>query len=211
MKNTYEITQKQSIFNSPRCCFFPVFFNSCNKSDLGPDPSSIEQWILGTSVSIREDFSPDVFIHLKNAGINFVELRLRALQFYTDSSESEQFCQKVVQAASEAGVRIWSIHIPYGKQWDISDPLETARQGVIKRHQDFLSTVGARITTLHISDYDGIDERHWPPGRGIIEWNLVLESLLSTGYSGPFHLEYSDSPEKKAEMWKELKRKFTLD
>ena len=114
------------------------------------------------------------------------------------------------EAAAEAGVAIWSIHIPYGKTWDISDPSEDIREGVIKKHQKSSSDMSGkqRITALHISDYDGIDEKHWPPGKGIIDWNLVLESLQSAGYSGPFLLEYGDSPENKAEMWKEMKGEY---
>ena len=283
--------------------FVLVSVLSCVRSGQDLDPSSIEKWILGTSVSIREDFSPDAFIQLKNAGIDYAELGLRAPQFYADSSEREEFCHHIKEAASEAGVKIWSIHIPYGKQWDISDPFETVRQDVIKRHQklfeifkimqpkkaiihpsfepnppeerearlqacrksvlvlaaeaetygvelvieclprtclgnsseeilwllegtenlgvccdvnhmlmetpeEFIQKVGRRITTLHISDYDGLDERHWPPGKGIIDWNLVIESLLSAGYSGPFLFEYNDSPEKKVIVWKTLKGDF---
>lgn len=283
--------------------FVLVSFSSCVKSDQGSDPESVENWILGTSVSIREEFSPETFIQLKDAGIDYAELGLRAPQFYADSSEREKFCRQVKEAASEAGVRIWSIHIPYGKQWDISDPFETVRQDVIKRHEklfeifeflqpqkaiihpsfepnppeehetrmeacrkslsvlaaeaktygvelvieclprtclgnsseeilwllegnenlgvccdvnhllketpeEFIQKVGRRITTLHISDYDGLDERHWPPGKGIIDWNLVIGNLLAVDYSGPFLLEYRDSPENKEAKWKELKRNF---
>ena len=283
--------------------FVLVSFSSCGRSGQRLDPESIEEWILGTSVSIREDFSPDVFIQLKNAGIDYAELGLRAPQFYADSPEREEFCRHIKEAASEAGVKIWSIHIPYGKQWDISDPFETIRQDVIERHQklfeifeilqpekaiihpsyepnpaeerearleacrkslsvlaaeakaygvelvieclprtclgnsseeilwllegnenlgvccdvnhllketpeEFIQKVGKGITTLHISDYDGLDERHWPPGKGIIDWNLVIGNLLSAGYSGPFLLEYGDTPENKAQMWKDLKIKF---
>jgi len=283
--------------------FFMVSFQTCKKADLGPDPSSIEQWILGTSVSIREEFSPETFSQLKNAGIDYAELGLRAPQFYADSPEMNEFCTTVFEAAAEAGVKIWSIHIPYGKQWDISNPIETARQGVIERHQklfkifeilqpekavihpsfepnpaeerearfeacrkslsvlsaeaknygvelvieclprtclgnsseeilrllegienlgvccdvnhmlmetpeEFISKVGNRITTLHISDYDGLDEKHWPPGRGIIDWNLVIGNLLSSGYSGPFLLEYADTAENKAQMWKDMKSRY---
>ena len=280
-----------------------TLFQSCKTNDRASDPAAVEQWILGTSLSIREEFSPEAFVQLKEAGIDYAELGLRAPQFYADSLEKEEFCRVIQEAASEAGITIWSIHIPYGKEWDISDPSETVRQEVIKRHQklfeifkflqptkaiihpsfepnppegrearleacrkslvvltaeaesygvelvienlprtclgnssqeilwllegieslgvccdvnhlltetpqDFIQKVGSRITTLHLSDYDGIDERHWPPGKGIIEWNLVLESLLQSGYSGPFLLEYGDTPENKADMWKKMKSQF---
>jgi len=283
--------------------FVLASFSSCGKSGQSFDPKSIEDWVLGTSVSIREEFSPDVFIQLKNAGIDYVELGLRAPQFYADSPEMEIFCNTVFEAAAKAGVRIWSVHIPYGKQWDISDPSEPARQEVIKKHQalfeifeilkpskaiihpsyepnppeerearleacrksltalaaeaktygvelvieclprtcignsseeilwllegnedlgvccdvnhmlketpeEFIQKVGSRIKTVHISDYDGLDEKHWPPGRGIIDWNLVIGNLLSSGYLGPFLLEYGDTPENKVLVWQKLKSDF---
>ena len=297
---SYKINPASIVFTS--ICFL-ILFQSCQTNGRVPDPHAVEKWILGTSLSIREDFSQEEFANLKEAGIVLVELGLRAPQFYSDSMDREEFCRVIKKAASEAEVTIWSIHIPYGKPWDISDPSETVRQEVVRQHQklfeifeilqpikaiihpsfepnppeerdarleacrksllvlaaeaetygvelvienlprtclgnsseeilwllegmeslgvccdvnhlltetpqEFIQRIGPRITTLHISDYDGIDERHWPPGKGIIEWNLVLESLIQTGYSGPFLLEYSDSPEKKAEMWEGLKSKF---
>lgn len=283
--------------------FVLVSVSSCGRSGQNLDPESIEKWILATSVSIREEFSPETFTQLKEAGIDYAELGLRAPQFYTDSSEREEFCRHIKEVAQEAGVKIWSIHIPYGKQWDISDPFETVRQEVIKQHQklfeifeflqpqkaiihpsfepnppeehearmeacrkslsalaaeaktygvelvieclprtclgnsseeilwllegnenlgvccdvnhllketpeEFIQKVGRRITTLHISDYDGLDEKHWAPGEGIIDWNLVIASLLAADYSGPFLFEYRDTPEKKMLVWQKLKSDF---
>lgn len=34
----------------------------------------------------------------------------------------------------------------------------------------FVEACGDRIATVHISDYDMIDERHWFPGKGKIDW-----------------------------------------
>ena len=48
---------------------------------------------------------------------------------------------------------------------------------------------GSRIVTLHISDNDGVDERHWLPGRGSIPWLEWKEQLLASGYDGPFLYE----------------------
>ncbi|WP_018757660.1 sugar phosphate isomerase/epimerase family protein [Paenibacillus terrigena] len=58
----------------------------------------------------------------------------------------------------------------------------------------FIRTVGSRIQTLHVSDYDGIDEKHWIPGRGIVNWAEVLQALVDIGYEGPFmfEAEYQD-------------------
>lgn len=55
----------------------------------------------------------------------------------------------------------------------------------------FINRIGSRISTVHLSDYDGIDEKHWMPGEGIINWEETIRSLANTGYKGPFMFEVS--------------------
>lgn len=50
--------------------------------------------------------------------------------------------------------------------------------------QESLSALKSRIETLHISDHDGVDERHWIPGRGIVDWPGFVAGLDAIGYSG---------------------------
>lgn len=49
--------------------------------------------------------------------------------------------------------------------------------------------LGSRIFSLHISDYDGIEEKHWLPMRGVIEWGALIGALEAVGYVGPFPYE----------------------
>lgn len=53
----------------------------------------------------------------------------------------------------------------------------------------FIRCVGNKITTLHVSDYDFVDERHWLPGEGKIQWPAVLIALQECGYHGPWMYE----------------------
>lgn len=53
-------------------------------------------------------------------------------------------------------------------------------------HRDFVKSVGDRIITTHISDYDFIDERHWVPGHGQIDWMELVELLKEVNYQGVF-------------------------
>ncbi len=55
--------------------------------------------------------------------------------------------------------------------------------------QAFIRAVGSRIKAVHISDYDGVDERHWVPGKGVIEWRQVIDALAEAGFPGPFMFE----------------------
>ena len=56
-------------------------------------------------------------------------------------------------------------------------------------HRHFIEVAGDKIATLHISDYDFVDERHQFPGNGKIDWKELLDLLESINYSGPFMYE----------------------
>ena len=49
--------------------------------------------------------------------------------------------------------------------------------------------LGKRLFTTHISDYTGIDECHWLPGHGVIDWKGFVEALKDIDYRGPFNYE----------------------
>lgn len=55
-----------------------------------------------------------------------------------------------------------------------------------EQHDHFFETVGSRIGTVHASDYDRVDERHWLPGKGIIDWPDFYRRLKASGYKGVF-------------------------
>jgi sugar phosphate isomerase/epimerase len=54
---------------------------------------------------------------------------------------------------------------------------------------EVVRSLGRRLFALHCSDYDGVDEKHWPPLRGVIDWAAFLSALEAIGYSGPIHYE----------------------
>ncbi|RPD42582.1 sugar phosphate isomerase/epimerase family protein [Chitinophaga barathri] len=58
-----------------------------------------------------------------------------------------------------------------------------------EKPEEFAKAVGPLIRTLHISDYDAVNERHWMPGRGIINWNNVIAALIAAKYEGAFMYE----------------------
>lgn len=49
---------------------------------------------------------------------------------------------------------------------------------------DFIHKVGNNIITTHVSDYDFIDERHWLPGEGKLDWQKLLKALKDINYNG---------------------------
>ncbi len=54
---------------------------------------------------------------------------------------------------------------------------------------DYIRNFGKRIVTLHVSDYDFLNERHWLPGEGDIDWQGVVSALKEVGYEGPWLYE----------------------
>ena len=54
---------------------------------------------------------------------------------------------------------------------------------------EFINIVGDRIITLHVSDYDFIDERHQLPFVGKNNWKSVITALENAGYNGTWMYE----------------------
>jgi len=54
---------------------------------------------------------------------------------------------------------------------------------------DFLLKAGQHVVTTHLSDYDGVNERHWMPGQGILDWKKLITLLREKGYRGPHVFE----------------------
>lgn len=55
---------------------------------------------------------------------------------------------------------------------------------LIESHAGFLAAAGPRVITSHLSDYDFIDERHWFPGAGQIDWPALLRGMDAAGCAG---------------------------
>lgn len=59
----------------------------------------------------------------------------------------------------------------------------------------FVQVAGHRIRTVHVSDYDGVNECHWIPGDGSIEWGELVYNLKNAGYDGAFMYETTKDKE----------------
>lgn len=58
-------------------------------------------------------------------------------------------------------------------------------------NSNFIDKLGDKIITVHVSDYDFINERHWLPGEGKNDWNDLYNRLLSKNYRGVWLYEVS--------------------
>lgn len=67
---------------------------------------------------------------------------------------------------------------------------------LFQSHADYLKVVGkGRIGTVHLSDYDFENERHWIPGQGKIDWGALWKGIRESGYDGIMMFECYGEPE----------------
>lgn len=66
--------------------------------------------------------------------------------------------------------------------------------------QDFklLENFGERLVTTHLSDNDGLEDRHWLPGHGILDWVMVAKNF-PVNYRGCLTLEAYPTTEERQE------------
>lgn len=105
---------------------------------------------------------------IKDADIDCIETGLTAyinkdsLTFKFSDAEMISKMKAAKKAADEAGVQIWSIHMPYGKEIDISFVEEERRQRVIafqKQALKYCKLLQPKIILFHPSYYLGLNER----------------------------------------------------
>lgn len=59
---------------------------------------------------------------------------------------------------------------------------------------DYIKAVGNKIITTHVSDRDNINERHWLPGEGVLDWKKIIDAFNSIGYTGAWIYEIDLDP-----------------
>jgi sugar phosphate isomerase/epimerase len=65
---------------------------------------------------------------------------------------------------------------------------------IMNRYRDLpsiIDTLAPHIRSFHLSDYDGVDEMHWIPGQGIIDWPAVMKHIRAIGHDVLLILETS--------------------
>lgn len=54
---------------------------------------------------------------------------------------------------------------------------------------EILSKWGSRLTTTHLCDNDGKEDRQWAIGQGVLDWKKISRALTQQKYTGPLVLE----------------------
>jgi sugar phosphate isomerase/epimerase len=61
--------------------------------------------------------------------------------------------------------------------------------GQYARLPEIVRALGDRLIATHISDCDEEDEKHWLPGKGVLDWPGFMQALRAIHYPGPFTYE----------------------
>ena len=72
---------------------------------------------------------------------------------------------------------------------DLCTCFDTNHLLFLEKPHEYIRKIGNRIVTLHVSDYDFLDERHWLPGEGDIDWQALFQALCEVGYNGVWMYE----------------------
>jgi hexosaminidase len=129
---------------------------------------------------------------ISDAGIDCVETGLTAyinkdsLTFILTDAEMMKKMREIKQSATETGVEIWSIHMPYGKEIDISFVDEARRKKVIAFHQQVLKYVAVlkpKLILFHPSYYLELHQRELHIEqlvKSVVELNQMVKAAKAT-------------------------------
>lgn len=127
----------------------------------------------------------------KAAGVDYVEISFGALidgnrNFKVSDEEMTTLMQNAKKAADDAGVKVWSIHMPFGKNIDLSLTDEAGRQQVVALHRKVLGyckILQPQVILFHPSYYLGLNEREARKSqlvKSATELNKTVRSMNAT-------------------------------
>lgn len=105
--------------------------------------------------------------YAKSVGVDYVEVSFGGLidgnrSFKVSDEEMTELMHRAKKAADDAGIKIWSIHMPFGKHIDLSLTDEAERRQVVALHRKVLGyckILQPEIILFHPSYYLGLNER----------------------------------------------------
>ena len=105
--------------------------------------------------------------YAKSVGVDYVEISLGGLidgnrNFKLSDEEMTELMHKAKRAAGDAGIKVWSIHMPFGKHIDLSLTDEAERRQVVALHRKVLAycrILEPEVILFHPSYYLGLKER----------------------------------------------------
>lgn len=158
---------KREIINILFTIFLLSTFGACKASDVGEeinDEDIIDKYQrmrVGYSIALSR-VTAEKMEYIKSVGIESIEVG--GMGYLIDGrynfTKSDQEIQKLMlsakKAADDAGIEIWSIHMPFGAEIDLSMIDENERKRVVEGHTrllSFLEILEPEIILFHPSYY----------------------------------------------------------
>lgn len=122
----------------------------------------------------------ETFTEARAGGVEAIEISANKLFLnteLTDDGQIEARCRQLKRDLKRAGIEIWSVHMPYGKEIDLSQTDETVRRKSVELHRRILrlcKILSPRIVLFHPSWYLGHGER----GERMAQLVRSVEELL---------------------------------
>lgn len=122
---------------------------------------------VGYSIALVH-ITPEKMVEAKTAGIDYIEtsfgglLNEKSRTLKVSEAELMQKVTAVKKMTDSAGIKIWSVHMPYAQEVDLSLLDEKARQEVVALHRRLLAyarVLQPQVILFHPSYYLGINER----------------------------------------------------
>ena len=86
--------------------------------------------------------------------------------------------------------------------------LDTNHANLTGDLSEIVHALGPRIWNVHLSDNDGLKQRHWMPFKGVIDWKAFLAALDEVNYTGPLHYELDPHPAGPEQGLREVEENF---
>lgn len=153
----------------------------------------------------RDVKCPQIVVHVSaSPGVKSQAALHRRREYAVDS------LHEITESAKKSGVEvllenmvIHSKHLRLGSEVEVLLDLVTRFSGegvgicidtghsFLNKHRpsEDIRKAGKHLRSLHINDNDGVQDRHWVPGRGGIDWPEVYSALREVEYGGVFLLE----------------------
>lgn len=150
-----------------------IGFTGCKESTSKEVDTPVEEaqaskpLAVGYAMSIAR-FDEQRLSYAKSVGVEYMEASGMStfvdgdLNFKMSDKEIRNTLEAAKTAADKAGVKIWSIHMPFGKNIDLSHPDEDMRQKVVAVHSqllEYLQILQPEVILFHPSYYLGLNER----------------------------------------------------
>ena len=133
------------------------WFNFGNNPRIGHDPSAAEAKIGRVNANLR-----DAVRVAERHGVTLVIENIEDIDPSWRRGLVDSFGSEHVRLSIDTG------HAHYAHGATGAPPVDY-----------FITDAGAALAHVHLQDADGFADRHWPPGRGTVNWHAVFRAIAA--------------------------------